>query len=339
MSHWTRRSVLGRLGAAALVGPAVALPQANAGAPKRRGRTGLAFDPAFVAFEHSPGHPESPARAVAIEAALAQSRLAPQWQPIRPRADVDVAVRRVHTAQHVAGIRAREGHKRHEQALVGVGAALACVDAVCAGELANAFCASRPPGHHAENTGQEEGFCLYNNIAIAARHAQVQHRLQRVLIVDWDYHHGNGTETAFYDDASVLFFSTHDWHAYPRTGDPARRGSGAGMGFNINVHLPCGSGDTQILDAFHQQLLPAARAFKPELVLVSAGFDSLHSDPLGCHGVSTAGFVALTRLVMGIADEHAAGRLVSILEGGYQVADTAAAVVAHVETLAGLERR
>ena len=204
-----------------------------------------------------------------------------------------------------------------------------------AGQVKNAFCASRPPGHHATNTGREEGFCFFNHVAIAARYAQQQYGLKKILIADWDYHHGNGTEWAFYDDPSVLFFSTHDMYAYPGTGLPERTGNGKGEGFNINVHLPCGSGDEEILSAFEQYLLPAAEAFQPDLILLSAGFDSRIDDPLGCHNITDDGFQTLTRLMMQLADKYCQGRLVSVMEGGYQVSGLQQAVLAHVKALSG----
>jgi acetoin utilization deacetylase AcuC-like enzyme len=156
---------------------------------------------------------------------------------------------------------------------------------------------------------------------------------QRILIVDWDYHHGDGTESFFYEEPSVLYFSTHDWDAYPGTGDPARRGANAGLGYNVNVSLPCGATDADIVAAFTTQLVPAADAFMPDLVLISAGFDSRIDDRLGCFDVTDAGFAQLTRIVMAIAARHCQGRLVSLLEGGYNVRGLASAVETHVRTL------
>jgi acetoin utilization deacetylase AcuC-like enzyme len=190
-----------------------------------------------------------------------------------------------------------------------------------------------PPGHHAMNTGQEEGFCYYNHIAIAARYAQQVYKLKKILIIDWDYHHGNGTEWAFYSDPSVLFFSTHDMNNYPGTGSPARTGEGDGVGFNINVHLKCGATDDDIIKAFKDNLLPAADDFKPDLILISAGFDSRQDDLLGCHKITDKGFTQLTHIVKSIAANHCDGKIVSLLEGGYNIEGNASAVVAHVEAL------
>jgi acetoin utilization deacetylase AcuC-like enzyme len=196
----------------------------------------------------------------------------------------------------------------------------------------NAFCASRPPGHHARNTGQEEGFCYFNHIAIAARYLQ-QQGYQKILIVDWDYHHGDGTEWAFYDDPTVLCFSTHDMFSYPGTGSPSRTGTGAGEGFNINVHLPCESGDAEIKAAFEKLLIPAATAFEPDFILVSAGFDSRKDDLLGCFDITDAGFAELTQIVKNLALQHCQGRLVSVLEGGYNLEGNASAMLAHLTAL------
>ncbi|MEX2516947.1 MAG: histone deacetylase, partial [Gammaproteobacteria bacterium] len=157
--------------------------------------------------------------------------------------------------------------------------------------------------------------------------------LERILIVDWDYHHGNGTEAAFYDDPGVLFFSTHDINAYPGTGHSGDTGSGAGKGYTINVPLGCGATDADIIAAFRDRLLPAATDFKPEFILISAGFDSRESDLLGCYDITDAGFAELTRMMLELADQHCAGRLVSILEGGYNLQGNASAAAAHVGEL------
>jgi acetoin utilization deacetylase AcuC-like enzyme len=297
--------------------------------------TGWVFDEAFMTPVFEPAHPEQPRRVQAILDAMRTSGLLPRLRSLTARDDVESALRLIHTEAHIAAIRIAYGEAIDAMARKGVGAALAAVDAVASASVRNAFVCSRPPGHHARNTGREEGFCFFNNVAIAARHAQRELGLRRVLIVDWDYHHGDGTESFFYDDPEVLYFSTHDWHAYPGTGDPARTGAGAGTGYNINVPLPCGATDADIVAAFEKQLLPAADAFRPDLVLVSAGFDSRADDLLGCLGVSDEGFVQLTRMVMAIAERHCSGRLVSVLEGGYNLRGLASAVVAHVGTLLG----
>lgn len=317
------------LGLATLMGLHSGL-QAEPQQPKRK--SGIVLDPGFKQHWIQSGHPESPARYHALEQRLMEQDLLNLLQLMTPTIDAEDWLHKIHSDWHIEQISSNDP-EAHSAALLATSAMLTATDAVCRGKVDNAFSASRPPGHHAENGGAEEGFCYYNHIAIAARYAQQKFALERVLIVDWDYHHGNGTEWAFYDDPSVLFFSTHDWYAYPGTGDPGKTGKGAGEGFNINVHLPCGSGDAEIIEAFEHYLLPAADAFKPDLVLISAGFDSRHDDWLGCHLVTDDGFARLTRMVMQIADKHCNGRVVSVLEGGYNLEGNALAVISHVRAL------
>jgi len=304
-------------------------------APARR--TGYIFHPDFLAYELAPEHPESPARARAIVAAMRESGLDERVQHLEPlvRTRAEAALTRIHPEGHVASVM-RWQPTHHAQALTGVAAALAATEAVLAGSVANAFSAARPPGHHALADGREEGFCYYNNVAIAAAHARAVHGVQRILIVDWDYHHGNATEAAFYRDPDTLFFSTHHLEAYPWTGFPDRRGEGRGEGTNVNVCLPCGVDDAGILRAFDERLLPLADAFRPELVFISAGFDSRIDDLLGCFAVTDAGFAALTQRVLDIADRHCGGRIVSCLEGGYLPEGNASATVHHIAALMGV---
>lgn len=294
--------------------------------------TGLLLDKRFAEHQISIDHPESPARYEAVAKMLSNADVAGQLLRLTATPASETWLQKIHSQQHCASIK-RHDPNAYQIARLAAGGLLACVDAVMTGQVKNAFCASRPPGHHATNTGREEGFCFFNHVAIAARYAQQQYGLKKILIADWDYHHGNGTEWAFYDDPSVLFFSTHDMYAYPGTGLPERTGSGQGEGFNINVHLPCGSGDAEILTAFEQYLLPAAEAFQPDLILLSAGFDSRIDDPLGCHNITDDGFQTLTRLMMQLADKYCQGRLVSVMEGGYQVSGLQQAALAHVEAL------
>jgi acetoin utilization deacetylase AcuC-like enzyme len=177
------------------------------------------------------------------------------------------------------------------------------------------------------------GFCIFNSIAIAARYAQRKYGIDRVLIADWDVHHGNGTQDVFYTDGSVFFFSTHQHPWYPGTGLPDETGEGAGEGMTLNCPFPAGSGRKEILGAFQEKLMPVADEVKPELVLISAGFDSREGDPLGNFFLTDADFADLTRVMLEIADKHAGGRVVSVLEGGYSLTGLAAAVRAHVEAL------
>jgi acetoin utilization deacetylase AcuC-like enzyme len=217
-------------------------------------------------------------------------------------------------------------------ARIAAGCAISAVDAVFSGQVSNAFCVVRPPGHHA-SAARGMGFCLFNSVAIAARHAQHAHQAERVLIVDWDVHHGNGTQDIFYADGSVLFFSTHQSPWYPGTGARGETGAGAGAGKTINCPLPAGSGQAEVLGAFREQLAPAAAAFHPDLILLSAGFDSRIHDPLGQFLLTDEDFSELTLLTLELADTHCGGRLVSVLEGGYSLDGLARASEAHVGAL------
>jgi acetoin utilization deacetylase AcuC-like enzyme len=300
-------------------------------------QTALVLDKRFNEHIISPAHPESPARYQAFERALTEQDWLERLHILKPWGleQTEPWLHTIHSEKHIASIRQNDA-ETYAHAALATGACLAAVEFVLSGTERNAFCPSRPPGHHALNTGQEEGFCYFNHVAIAARYAQQKHALENILIIDWDYHHGNGTEWAFYDDPTVLFFSTHDQFAYPGTGSPLRQGSGEGHGFNINVHLDCGSSDSDVMRAFESQLLPVLERFNPDLILISSGFDSREDDLLGCFSISDAGFARLTQWVMALADEVCQGRVVSLLEGGYNIKGNASAAIAHLKTLAGM---
>lgn len=292
------------------------------------------------------GHPESPHRLRAIMQRLEQSGTMAGLTMIAPRKAEDEWITQVHTPSYVAAL------NRHAPAsgrvsldpdtsmspgslpaaYLAAGGALAAVDAIMAKHVDHVFCAVRPPGHHAE-AGRAMGFCLFNNVAIAARYVQKKYGLSRVLIVDWDVHHGNGTQHSFEDDPSVLFFSTHQYPHYPGTGRADERGKGAGEGFTINVPMEAGEGDETYHAIFLKALVPAADAFKPEFVIISAGFDAHKDDPLASMGLTEAGYADLTGLVAGIARRHAKGRILSLLEGGYNLTALAASVDAHIQAL------
>jgi acetoin utilization deacetylase AcuC-like enzyme len=308
--------------------------------------TGIVWSESYVEHLTGDGHPEQPARVTAIVERLAAEGLLAQARRIEPRPAADEAILRCHTADYlrIAAEDVADGECRLstgdtrisarslEIARLAAGGVIAAVDAVLAGDVGNAFAVVRPPGHHA-TPKRGMGFCLFNNVAIAARHAQAVHGLRRVLIADWDVHHGNGTQDIFYEDGSVLFFDTHQHPLYPGTGLAGETGRGAGEGLTINCPFPAGSGRKEIVGAFRERLLPAAARFKPELVLVSAGFDSRIDDPLGSFTLTDDDFAELTGIVRGIAAEHAGGRLVSTLEGGYALAGLASAAASHVRAL------
>ncbi|NOG59451.1 MAG: histone deacetylase [Proteobacteria bacterium] len=295
--------------------------------------TGLVNNPVFLQHHIAPGHPETPDRVKFIQNKLIETGLLQQLSNIDLKAgDIEQYIKSLHTSEHIASIK-NNLPLAHKVAEASVRGCLAAVDEVATGKLNNAFCLSRPPGHHALNTGREEGFCYYNTVAVAARYAQKEYGFKKILIIDWDYHHGNATEAMFYDDPDVLFFSTHDQFAYPGTGDPGKKGSGEGLGYNINIHLPCGSGDEKMLDIYENVLMPVAEEFKPDMIFISAGFDSREDDLLGCFKVTDDAYIKMTQLVMQIAKNNCNGRIVSLLEGGYNLQGTAKAVVSHVNTL------
>jgi acetoin utilization deacetylase AcuC-like enzyme len=311
--------------------------------------TGLLLDDFFL--KHLPGHtghPECPERLLAIQAALQSAPWFPSLARVLARKATDEELTLAHHPDYVRLVRREAGNVEGlaelstgdtivsrdslEVALLAAGGVLAAADAVMRGEIRNAFCAVRPPGHHA-TADRGMGFCVFNNIAIAARYLQKKHGLARVLIVDWDYHHGNGTQDIFYEDPTVFYFSTHHGGAYPGTGAPSERGRGPGLGTTLNVPLPVGASDVQIYEAIEGYLLPSAQKFHPEFILISAGFDAMRNDLLGCFDVTADGFAAITRLVKQFAEAECAGRIVSVLEGGYRLDGLAACAVAHAEVL------
>jgi acetoin utilization deacetylase AcuC-like enzyme len=309
------------------------MPAGICGLPQKASGTGLVYDPGYLEHIIDRSHPESPLRLQTLYQKFKDTGILNDMTLIDPVDDPYEAIRLIHSQRHIDGI--KEIPVTGKIAALAVSGAMGAIHAVASGQQRNAFCAIRPPGHHALNTAQEEGFCFYNNIAVAARYAQKEFNLEKVLVIDWDYHHGNGTEWAFYEDPSVLFFSTHDWHAYPGSGDPRRRGKGAGEGFTINGHLGFGAEDDDIYRAWDEKLLPVVEKFKPDIVLISAGFDSRKDDLLGCFNLTDLCFSRLTQMAMNIADTHCNGKLVSFLEGGYNVYGLAEAGTAHVMALMG----
>ncbi len=223
-------------------------------------------------------------------------------------------------------------HDSYHAALLAAGAAIGAVDAVFREGYAAAFSLSRPPGHHASSE-QAMGFCLFNNIAIAAHYAERAYNIERLCILDWDVHHGNGTQNIFYSSPSVLFCSLHQLPLYPHTGETHETGSGAGAGLTVNCPLPPGAGIDLYLEALEQDLRPVLERFRPQLFLVSAGFDAHRLDPLADIQLESEDFHTLTHWVLTQADAHAHGRLVSLLEGGYHLEALAESVAAHVRAL------
>ncbi len=314
---------------------------------KPAAKTAILHSPDFALHLTGVGHPETPRRVTRVIEVLKASSFVDRLDLLSPRVATQSELARVHSKAYLATAKAdvesgasdlstgdtQISADSWRVATLAAGAGMEAVDRVVAGTARNAFCVVRPPGHHATPV-RGMGFCLFNNIALAARHAQQKHGIGKVLIADWDVHHGNGTQDVFYEDGSVLFFDTHQHPLYPGTGDATEQGSGKGLGLIMNNPFPSGSGK-EIVAAFRNRLVDAANRFKPDLVLVSAGFDSRMGDPLGGFKLTDEDFAELTRIVMAIAASHCGGRLVSLLEGGYNIEGLALAASEHVRVLSG----
>ncbi|MBM4120803.1 MAG: histone deacetylase [Nitrospira sp.] len=306
-------------------------------------KTGFVYHPDYLKHDMGMSHPESPERLRAIVRRLEQDGVLPKLVRVDPAPAADEWIMQVHDPVYVAALKKQAPSSGRisldadtsmspgslPAAYLAAGGLLAVADAIMAGHVDNAFCAVRPPGHHAErNRGM--GFCLFNNVAIAARYFQKKHHLARVLIVDWDVHHGNGTQHAFDEDPSILFFSTHQYPHYPGTGSAEEQGRGQGEGMTINVPMTAGAGDDEYRTVFSKVLVPAADKFKPDVVIISAGFDAHQDDPLASMGLTEAGYADLTSIVAGIARQYSQGRILSSLEGGYNLQALSASVEQHI---------
>jgi len=295
-------------------------------------------------------HPESPERLVAIAGHLADRGLLDKMVLVAPDYPDEADIVRVHDPSYLKKLETacRRGDptldaedtylngNSYEVALLSAGGAIAGAEAVITGKVRRAFCAIRPPGHHADS-GTGMGFCLLNNVAIAARRLRSRHGVSRIFIVDWDVHHGNGTQNIFLEDPSVYFFSIHEHPSflYPGTGRRWETGKGAGEGTTLNAPMAPGAGDAEYRVAFEQMLRPAIDAFRPEILLVSAGFDAHRDDPLADIQLTEEGFRFMTRFVVEMADRHCGGKIVSLLEGGYEIKSLTASVDVHLQELLG----
>jgi acetoin utilization deacetylase AcuC-like enzyme len=302
----------------------------------------LISHPSSLRHAMPPGHPERADRIRAVEQALEDERFATLQRVSAPEGTF-AQIALCHPGQYADAIAEASPQTGLVQvdadtimspgtlsaALHGVGAAVHAVDEVMSGRARNAFSAMRPPGHHAESD-KAMGFCFFNNAAIAARHAQRAHGAERVAIVDWDVHHGNGTQEIFWSDPSVLYASTHEMPLYPGTGAASERGA---HGTIVNAPLRAGDGGDAFREAFESAILPRVEAFAPDLVIVSAGFDAHWRDPLANLNLKESDFAWATQKLMAIADRHAGGRLVSLLEGGYDLEGLSKSVAAHVMAL------
>jgi acetoin utilization deacetylase AcuC-like enzyme len=305
------------------------------------------YDPAMLRHEPARDHPESPKRLDTVMTAVRELERQSRVSVASPTLATEDDLLLVHSPEYVKTVRADISAGRpalstgdtelsagsFTAALAAAGTVVSAVNAVIAGRTRTAFCAVRPPGHHA-SWARGMGFCLFNNIAIGARHARRRHGVERLLIADWDVHHGNGTQDVFWSDGSVLFFDTHQHPWYPGTGSPDERGEGQGRGLIMNNPFPAGTGRKDIVGVFREALVPAAERFKPQLVMISAGFDSRAGDPLGRFTLTDQDFADLTDTMVAIARQHAGGRIVSVLEGGYAIDGLAHAVASHLSRLA-----
>jgi acetoin utilization deacetylase AcuC-like enzyme len=310
--------------------------------------TGFLYDDRFLDHDAGPGHPERRERLSSTMAHLRAQNWFEQLHMLAPRMADESSIESVHDRDLIA--RARSACEQElpyldvmdvgvsrdsfDVALLAAGGAQELSDKVIAGEVNNAFALCRPPGHHAEHN-QALGFCLFNNVAIAARYLQREHGLDKILILDWDVHHGNGTQHTFEDDPSVLYISTHQYPYYPGTGAYSETGIGSGAGATLNCPMPAAAGDEEYRQAFVQRILPKIDQFAPEFIIISAGFDAHVDDPLANICLSTEFFAWMSARLMEAADKHCAGRLISLLEGGYNINTLPLCVEEHLQVLAG----
>ena len=313
--------------------------------------TALITHPDFLRHDTGPFHPERPARMTAILSRLGLDGDAPAppagLRCLSPSAAEEASVKAVHDAAYVDAVAGwcERGYQNlptgdtticpasEAVARLAAGAGIRAVEAVLTKEADRVFCAARPPGHHAEsNRGM--GFCIYNNAAVAARHAQSRFGVERVAILDWDVHHGNGTQEIFEDDPSVYYVSVHQSPLYPFTGAEWEVGTGKGEGFTLNVPVPAGSGDEVYAEVLRGRVIPAMKSYRPDLFILSAGFDAHVDDPLSGTLVTDAGFQAMSRILLDFVEDACGGRMISMLEGGYDLDALARCVEDHVDLMA-----
>lgn len=313
-------------------------------------KTGLVYHEDYLRHDAGMGHPERPERLESIVKHLIETKLLEKLVRINPYPAEIEWIATIHNNDYIDSIKhaCEQGYHHldadtgicadsYQIALLAAGGAMAAADAVMDKKIDNVFCTVRPPGHHAERN-RAMGFCLFNNIAIAARYLQKKHQIEKVLIVDWDVHHGNGTQNTFYNDPTVFYFSIHQWPHYPGTGLHTEKGIGKGEGFTLNVPLSGGHGNDDYIDIFENQLVPIAKIFEPDFILISAGFDGHLQDPLAGMQLTEKGYAQLTQILVDLADEFCQGRIISLLEGGYNLEMLARSVAAHIEVLLGIQQ-
>ncbi len=309
-------------------------------------KVGFIYDPIYLKHDTG-GHVENSSRLVETVALLEKSRLMGKLVAISSRAATIEEVSLAHSRSHISRVQsysARGGGwldgdtyaspASYDVALQAAGGVLNGLDAVMAGEVNHAFALVRPPGHHA-TADEAMGFCLFNNVAVAAEYAKRKHKLDRILIADFDVHHGNGTQEIFYSDPKVLYFSTHEYPWYPGSGSIQEDGAGEGKGFTINVPLPAYCGDNELLRAYKEILVPMAKRFQPQLILVSAGYDPHWADQLSLMQLTCSGFAGIVSIIKELADELCQGKLLLSLEGGYHLEALSHSIKATLEVLLG----
>ena len=312
---------------------------------------GLVYHPDYLKHDTGHGHPERPQRLTWIMKGLEKDGALQRVTPLSPAPAALDTVHLVHPPAYVDELKvaARRAPTAldpdttispasFDVALLAAGGVTTAIDAVCQGKLTRALVLVRPPGHHATAT-RAMGFCLLNNVAIGARYAQRAHQLARIAILDWDVHHGNGTQDIFYDDPSVFYCSLHQYPYYPGSGAASETGGGAGAGTTLNCPMPAGSGDDEYLATLDRTVLPRLRTFQPDLLMISAGFDGHRDDPLAAINLTEAGYAAMTERAVALAIASCQGRIVSVLEGGYHPRALPASVAAHLKGLLAANER
>lgn len=308
-------------------------------------KTGLVYHPDYLKHDTGFGHPESPERLTSIINRLEETGLVKGLTLIEPKSAKEEDILLIHSKTHFDTIKSawKNGYTSltpdtpvsedsFRVALLAVGGVLTGIDKIMSGEVNNGMALVRPPGHHA-TPGQAMGFCLFNNVAVGARYLQKVHGIKKVLIVDWDLHHGNGTQEAFYDDPSVLYFSTHQYPHYPGSGSLHETGEGKGEGYTINVPMRAGTPPDEFINKFREALFERALEFSPEFIIISAGFDAHIDDPLGDMLLTEGSYAEMTRIVLDISEKRCKGRVLSVLEGGYNLNALALSVEAHLRVM------
>jgi acetoin utilization deacetylase AcuC-like enzyme len=311
-------------------------------------KTALVYHPIFLKHDTGLHHPERASRLKSILRKLKKTHLFDKLESIQPEKADEKDIMLVHSRDYImrikeicSGLDGRSANldpdtvvskDSYEAALFAAGAVKKGIDLIFERDIDNAFCMVRPPGHHA-GSSKAMGFCIFNNIAIGARYVQKRYGLTRILIIDWDVHHGNGTEEIFYQDPGVFYISLHQYPHYPGTGSSDSIGTGKGKGFNLNLPMKAGSGDREYIEAFQESIIPRIEDFKPEFILISAGFDGHRDDPLSSINLTENGYYEITRIIKEAAGLYSKSRIISVLEGGYNLFSLAGSVHSHLKVL------